>query len=54
MSHHVLPKGSAKFLALTRFRYHRVRLGARADGVDWLETDVTSFESQHRFGLWYD
>ncbi len=32
----------------------RARLGARAAGVEWFETDVTTFEPPHRFGLWHD
>jgi SAM-dependent methyltransferase len=32
----------------------RARLGARAAGVEWFETDVTAFEPPHRFGLWHD
>ena len=32
----------------------RARLGARAAGVEWFETDVTTFEPLHRFGLWHD
>ena len=32
----------------------RTRLGARAAGVEWFETDVTTFEPPHRFGLWHD
>ena len=32
----------------------RIRLGARADSVKWFETDVTTFEPPHRFGLWHD
>jgi transposase InsO family protein len=32
----------------------RIRLGSRADSVEWFETDVTTFEPPHRFGLWHD
>jgi hypothetical protein len=32
----------------------RIRLGTRAASVEWFETDVTSFEPPHRFGLWHD
>jgi SAM-dependent methyltransferase len=32
----------------------RARLGARAAGVEWFETDVTTFEPPQRFGLWHD
>ena len=34
--------------------HSRTRLGARADGVEWFEADVTSFQSPHRFDLWHD
>jgi SAM-dependent methyltransferase len=32
----------------------RTRLGARADRVEWFESDVTSFQPPHRFDLWHD
>ena len=32
----------------------RTSLGARADRVEWLEADVTSFEPPHCFDLWHD
>jgi trans-aconitate methyltransferase len=34
--------------------HSRSRLGARADAVEWLEADVTSFDPPRRFGLWHD
>jgi SAM-dependent methyltransferase len=34
--------------------YAKNRLGARADAVDWLATDVTEFISPRRFALWHD
>jgi SAM-dependent methyltransferase len=34
--------------------HSRARLGARARTVEWFETDVTSFEPPHRFGVWHD
>jgi ubiquinone/menaquinone biosynthesis C-methylase UbiE len=34
--------------------YSRSRLGTRAADVEWFETDVTSFQPPHRFGLWHD
>ncbi len=32
----------------------RSRLGSKATAVEWFEADVTTFEPQHRFGLWHD
>jgi len=32
----------------------RERLGTRAASVEWLESDVTSFQPTHPFGLWHD
>ncbi len=32
----------------------RQRLGQRADAVEWLEADVTTFQPARRFGLWHD
>lgn len=32
----------------------RRRLGKRADSVDWLEADVTTFQPARQFGLWHD
>ena len=32
----------------------RARLGGRTAGVEWFETDVTTFEPPHHFGLWHD
>src|SRR5713101_6165336 len=34
--------------------HSRIRLGARADRVEWFEADVTSFQPPHRFDLWHD
>jgi SAM-dependent methyltransferase len=34
--------------------HSRSRLGWRAGAVEWFETDVTSFDPPHRFGLWHD
>ena len=34
--------------------HSRIRLGARADRVEWFEEDVTSFQPPHRFDLWHD
>ena len=41
-------------LSAAALSHSRSRLGARADGVEWFVTDVTSFEPPHRFGLWHD
>ena len=40
---------SAEALALAR-----QRLGARASGVEWFESDVTQFQPPHPFALWHD
>lgn len=32
----------------------RARLGERADGVDWIEADVTAFSPSRRYHLWHD
>jgi trans-aconitate methyltransferase len=34
--------------------HSRLRLGTRAEAVEWFEADVTSFEPPHRFDLWHD
>ena len=34
--------------------HSRIRLGARADRVEWFEADVTSSQPPHRFDLWHD
>ena len=34
--------------------HSRTRLGARADGVEWFEADVTLFQPPHYFELWHD
>jgi SAM-dependent methyltransferase len=36
------------------FAQSRDRLGAAADGVDWIVTDVTAFEPARRYALWHD
>ena len=41
-------------LSAAALSHSRSRLGARAGGVEWFVTDVTSFEPPHRFGLWHD
>lgn len=32
----------------------RMRLGDRAVGVQWIETDITAFEPSRRYQLWHD
>lgn len=32
----------------------RNRLGEKADGIQWIETDITAFESPDRYQLWHD
>ena len=32
----------------------RARLVGRTAGVEWFETDVTTFEPPHHFGLWHN
>jgi len=32
----------------------RARLGDRANRVEWIEADVTTFTAPHRFALWHD
>lgn len=34
--------------------HSRVRLGDRAAGIEWFESDVTAFNPPHRYGLWHD
>jgi ubiquinone/menaquinone biosynthesis C-methylase UbiE len=34
--------------------HSRVRLGTRAEAVEWFEADATSFQPPHPFGLWHD
>ena len=34
--------------------HSRIRLGVRADRVEWFEEDVTPFQPPHRFDLWHD
>ena len=34
--------------------HSRSRLGNRAQAVEWIEADVTSFMPSHRFDLWHD
>lgn len=41
-------------LSGTALAHSRSRLGTRAVAVEWFETDVTSFEPPHPFGLWHD
>jgi len=32
----------------------KLRLGERAESVEWYEEDVTEFQTPHQFGLWHD
>jgi len=32
----------------------RDRLGERAEGIQWIETDITAFEPPRRYQLWHD
>ena len=41
-------------LSAAALEHARRRLGKRADSVEWLEADVTTFEPPRRFGLWHD
>lgn len=34
--------------------YAKKRLGNRAQAVQWIEADVTEFESPEKYGLWHD
>lgn len=41
-------------LAAAAFEQARERLGARADQVDWIVSDVTRLQPQRRYQLWHD
>ena len=41
-------------ISAAALEHARRRLGKRADSVEWLEEDVTTFQPARRFGLWHD
>ena len=41
-------------ISAAALEHARRRLGKRADSVEWLEADVTTFQSARQFGLWHD
>lgn len=41
-------------ISAAALEHARQRLGRRASSVEWCETDVTTFNPPHRFGLWHD
>jgi ubiquinone/menaquinone biosynthesis C-methylase UbiE len=41
-------------ISAAALEHSRRRLGQRADAVEWLEADVTTFQPARRFGLWHD
>ena len=41
-------------VAAGAFDQSRARLGARAQAVRWIESDVTAFEPQRRYRVWHD
>ena len=41
-------------LSAAALEHARRRLGKRADSVEWLPADVTTFQSPRGFGLWHD
>ncbi len=55
---HLLDLGYANLAVLdlsgTALTISRARLGARAAGVEWYESDVTRFEPPREYALWHD
>jgi ubiquinone/menaquinone biosynthesis C-methylase UbiE len=41
-------------ISAAAIEHARRRLGKQADAVEWLEADVTTFQSARQFGLWHD
>lgn len=41
-------------ISAAALEHARRRLGQRADSVEWLEADVTTFQPPRRFGFWHD
>ena len=41
-------------IASGALRQSRARLGARADGIDWIEADITDFSPRRRYAVWHD
>jgi SAM-dependent methyltransferase len=41
-------------ISAAALEHARLRLGKRANSVEWLEADVTTFRPGRRFGLWHD
>jgi len=41
-------------VSATALAQAQARLGDLADKVQWIEADITSFQSPHRFRLWHD
>jgi ubiquinone/menaquinone biosynthesis C-methylase UbiE len=41
-------------ISAAALEHARRRLGKRADSVEWLEADVTTFQPARQFGLWHD
>lgn len=41
-------------ISAAALEHARRRLGKRADTVEWLEMDVTTFQPARQFGLWHD
>jgi SAM-dependent methyltransferase len=41
-------------ISAAALEHARRRLGERADAVEWLEVDVTTFQTARQFSLWHD
>lgn len=41
-------------ISAAALEHARHRLGKRAEAVEWLEADVTTFQATRRFGFWHD
>lgn len=55
---HLLEQGHSRLAVLDIARAaltaSQQRLGAEADAVSWIESDITTFSSGNQFGLWHD